>query len=81
MAATLFLDFSTQLPIRSPIHYWVYLAPLRRYPPELLPLTPLLRPSDLEYFRITVRHAFFFEIRPNFSRILTKRFRSYFLSP
>jgi len=58
-----FWTFRPQLPIRPPILYWVYLAPLRNYPPpELLPLTPLLRPPTTRKY--SVENAF-----SNFERI------------
>ena len=69
MAATGFLDSATPTSYSTPRNtLWGLTRTVTDLPDGNLSITPLLRPSDFEYFRITVhhRHAFF----PKFDRIL-----------
>ena len=80
MAATRFLDFLTPTSYSTPNTLGGLTRTVTELPGGNLSITPLLRPSDLEIFRISMTDSrFFSEIRPNFSRILTTRFRSRFL--
>ena len=82
MVATRFLDFSTPTSYSTPNTLWGLTRTVTELPGGNLSITPLLRPSDLEIFaHLHDRRAFFCEIQPNFSRILTTRFRSNFLRP
>ena len=54
MAATRFLDFSTLTSYSTPNTLWGLSRTVTELPGGNLSITPLLRPSDLEYFRITV---------------------------
>ena len=60
MAATRFLDFSTTTSYSTPNTLWGLTRTVTELPGGNLSITPLLRPSDLEIFRISMTDARFF---------------------
>ena len=59
MAATRFLDFSTPTSYSTPNTLWGLTRTVTELPGGNLSITPLLRPSDLEIFRISMTDARF----------------------
>jgi len=66
MAATRFLDFSTLTSYSTPNTLWGLTRTVLELPGGNLSITPLLRPSDLEIFRISMTDARFFRNSTNF---------------
>ena len=66
MAATRFLDFSTTTSYSTPNTLWGLTRTVTELPGGNLSITPLLRPSDLEIFRISMTDARFF---PKFDQL------------
>ena len=60
MAATHFFDSVTTTSYSTPNALWGLTRTVTELPGGNLSITPLLRPSDLEYFRITVTDTRFF---------------------
>jgi len=59
MAATRFLNFSTTTSYSTPNTLWGLTRSVTELPGGNLSITPLLRPSDLEIFRISMTDARF----------------------
>jgi len=61
MAATHFFDSATPTSYSTPNTLWGLTRTVTELPGGKLSITPLLWPSDLEYFRITVTDTRFFQ--------------------
>ena len=66
MAVTRFLDSAIPTSYSTPITLWGLTRTVRELPGWNLSITPLLRPSDLKIFRISMKETRFF---PKFDQI------------